>query len=266
MRKYWFSTISPSPPGGRSGWGPLIIAVSLIFFAQSARAQSAKEILEKVDRAGQTKTTRMKITQTVFTPGGDSRTFKILTYSQNGNEKGLTEYVEPNQVRGMKILTLNDGDDIWSYFPRTNRVRKIASSARNRKVQGSDFTYDDMAQGKMAKQWQGEVKGSEKLNGKDCFKLELRPTASGPKSYSKIIAWVAKADNTAQRVEYFDLDGDKVKQLDIGDYKKVSGVAIPFEYTMTNLTDGGKTVMKVAEAEVNVEIDPSLFSEAGLSR
>jgi hypothetical protein len=35
---------------------------------------------------------------------------------------------------------------------------------------------------------------------------------------------------------------------------------------MINLTDGGKTLMKVADAEVNVKLDPVMFTEAGLSR
>ncbi len=244
----------------------IVVATSLSVAALSANAQSVQEILKKVDRVGHTETSRSKITQKVITPAGDNRTFKMLSYSKNGNEKGLTVYVEPNQVRGMKILTLNDGDDIWTYFPRTNRTRKIASSARNRKVQGSDFTYDDMAAGKMAKHWKGRALKSEKVGGKDCFKLELKPTESGPKSYSKTIAWIAKTDYTPLRVEYYDLDGDKIKRLDLKGYKKISGVMIPSEYTMTNLTDGGKTVMKVAATEVNVKLDSALFTEASLSK
>lgn len=244
----------------------VIFAVAILFAAHSAVAESALEILKQVDQAGYAESARMKITQTVITPSGDKREFKILSYSQNGNEKGLTIYVAPNQVRGMKILTLNDGDDIWSYFPRTNRTRKIASSARNRKVQGSDFTYDDMAQGKMAKQWTGKLLGSENVDGVDCYKLELKPTASGPKSYSKTTAWIDKHTHGIRRVEYFDLAGDQLKRLDIGNYKKINGVQVPFEYTMTNLTDGGKTVMKVAAAEVNVKLDSSMFTEAGLPK
>jgi len=251
----------------------VIVAISFVFSVNTAKAQSVKEILKKVDEIGHTETARMKITQKVITPGGDSRTFKMLSYSKNGTEKGLTVYVDPPQVAGMKILTLNDGDDIWSYFPRTNRTRKIASSARNRKVQGSDFSYDDMAGGKMAKKWQGRVLGSEKLQGKDCHKLELKPTASGPKSYSKIIAWIVKSDYTTVRVKYYDLDGDEYKQLDIGEYKRFDVdkkksvyVMIPYIYVMKNLMDGGKTMMKVAKAEVNVKLDSSLFTEAGLSK
>ncbi len=244
----------------------LLTGALLFAIAFGAEAETAAEILAKSDAAGLARTSMVKMTQTVVTPGGDSRTFKILAYASNGNEKGLTVYVAPSQVKGMKILTLNDGDDIWSYFPRTNRTRKIASSARNRKVQGSDFTYDDMAGGKMAKNWQGEVVGSEKVEGIDCFKLSLVPTESGPKSYSKITAWVSKADYTSVRVEYFDLDGDKTKRLDIRNYKKISEVYVPFEYTMTNLMDGGKTTMKVVAAKVNVDLEPGLFTEASLAK
>ncbi|MDJ0763558.1 MAG: outer membrane lipoprotein-sorting protein [Myxococcota bacterium] len=238
----------------------------VLFNAEASAAPSAEAVLKAVDKAAYAGTSRMKITQTVVTPSGDTRTFKMVAYAKNGDEMGLTVYVAPNQVRGMKILTLNDGDDIWSYFPRTNRTRKIASSARNRRVQGSDFTYDDMAAGKMAVKWTGEVIGKENLAGKACLKLALRPTAKGPKSYAKITAWVAEADHTMLKVDYYDLDGDNIKRLVIGKYKNISGVMIPFSYEMTNLADGGKTTMQVVAAEVNPTLDPGLFSEAGLSK
>jgi len=247
---------------------PLTVIAILVgaVFTSFAHAQSALDIMKKVDATGYTKTTRTEMVQKVVTPAGDTRDFKMLSYSKNGSEKGLTVYVAPNQVRGMKILTLNDGDDIWTYFPKTNRTRKIASSARNRRVQGSDFTYDDMAVGKMAKQWQGTLKGQEKIAGVACFKLQITPTPAGPKSYSKAIAWVDKSAYVTLRVEYYDLDGDKLKRLDIGDYRKVSGVLVPHRYTMTNLTDGGKTMMKATKVAVNVDLDNGLFSEAGLSK
>ena len=243
-----------------------LVAILVSLAVCDARAQSASDVLKKVDKAGYVKSGKMKMVQTVVTPSGDRRSFDMLAYSENGNEKGLTVYETPSQVRGMKILTLNDGDDIWVYFPRTNRTRKIASSARNRKVQGSDFTYDDMATGKLARSWQGKVIGSEKVGGKECFKLDLKPTDSGPKSYSRALVWVEKADYGAVRVDYFDLDGDLAKRLEISGYRKVSGVLVPFNYTMTNLADGGYTSVEVSEAEVDAKLDPGIFTEAGLSR
>ena len=229
-------------------------------------ADDAKEILKKIDAAGYAKSTRMKVIQKVITPSGDTRTFNLLSYTLNGNEKALTHYISPEQVRGMKVLSLRDGNDIWSYFPRTNRVRKLASSARKRRVQGSDFTYDDMAQGKMVKQWHGKVVGEEKIGDKACYKLELYPTDEGPKSYKRIFIWIDKAVYVPYRIDYYDLDNYLLKRLEIKDYKTISGVHIPFNYTMVNLTDGGKTLMKVADAEVNVTLDPVMFTEAGLAR
>ena len=243
-----------------------IFTAGLVLITFQVNAETAAQILKKVDEIGHTKSTRMKVVQTVITPSGDKRVFKILSYSYNGNDKSLSVYVEPNQVRGMKILTLNEGDDIWTYFPRTNRTRKIASSARNRRVQGSDFTYDDMAQGKMSKDWSGTTVNKEKISGKSCFKLEVKPTKSGPKSYSKATVWIEEGTYLPLRIDYFDLDGEKLKRLELTEYKKISGVPVPLFYTMTNLLDGGNTVMKVAEAEINVKLDSSMFTEAGLSK
>ena len=94
----------------------------------------------------------------------------------------------------------------------------------------------------------------------------MKPTASGPKSYSRAVIWVDKSTYTVPRVEYFDLDGDKVKRLDISGYKKISGVLIPMKYAMTNLLDGGKTLMAVKNVKINVRLKSGLFSEASLGR
>ena len=242
------------------------LVICAVIAPQTATANDAAAVLKKVDAAGFAKSTRMKVIQKVITPSGDSRTFQIVSYTENGNEKSLSHYVSPEQVRGMKVLSLRDGNDIWSYFPRTNRVRKLASSARNRKVQGSDFTYDDMAQGKMVKQWKGKVIGEESTAGKACLKLELFPTESGPKSYKRTLVWVEKKTFSPLRIDYYDEDNLLLKRLELKNYKTVSGVRIPHDYVMTNLTDGGKTLMKVVSAEVNVKLDPVLFTETGLAR
>ena len=242
------------------------IATAFLLLPIAAEAQSVADILRKVDQSGASVSAKMEISQTITTPSGDTRTFKMMSYSSGGQEKGLTEYLTPAQVRGMKILTLNDRDEIWTDFPKTNRGRKIASSARHRRVQGSDFTYDDMATGKMAKNWKGKVAGTEKIDGVTCYKLHLMPTASGPKSYSRATVWIDKAKNLMLRVVYYDLDGDKLKQLDMSGYKKIKGIQIPMQYTMINLMDGGTTVMKVLKVAINVQLDPGLFTESGLSQ
>jgi outer membrane lipoprotein-sorting protein len=241
-----------------------VLLTGFLSFISYGGGLSVKDILKKVDDGGYSKSSKMYMTQTVITPSGDKREFKMVAYSKNGNQQGLTQYLAPQQVAGMKILTLNDGDDIWSYFPRTNRTRKIASSARNRKVQGSDFTYDDLAQGKMVKSWTGTIKGSEKLNNNDCYKLELTPTATGPKSYKKAEMYVDKKNFIIHKAIYFDSYGEKFKELVFDNYKKVSGVWVPYKYIMTNLQDGGKTVVTVANAQINIKLENSLFSESSL--
>lgn len=239
----------------------------MVSISGQAKTQlSAGEILKKSDDVGKSDTAKIYMTQTVIAPSGDKRTFKMVSYSKGQNEKGLTEYLAPSQVKGMKILTLNGGDDIWTYFPSTNRVRKIASSARNRKVQGSDFSYDDMAAGKMSESWKGRVTGEEKVNKTLCYKLSLIPTAKGPKSYQKVTAWISKKDYLTLRIVYYDNYGEKLKQLEIGDYRDIKGVKVPYAYTMINLLDGGKTIMKVAHVEVNLKLNNRLFSEAGLHK
>jgi outer membrane lipoprotein-sorting protein len=243
-----------------------VTALSVAGLSASTAELSVTDILKRIDKASYSGSSQIYMTQTVINPSGDKRVFKMVSYSLNGTDKALTKYLAPAQVAGMKILTLNDGDDIWSYFPRTNRTRKIASSARNRKVQGSDFTYEDMSQGKMSRSWKGSVAGSEKVDGSDCYRLNLVPSKDGPESYSKSVAWVDKKEFVIRRIIFFDSYGEKLKELTISGFKKISGVNIPFKYVMTNLQDGGRTIMTVASAKINISIDTGMFSEAALGK
>ncbi|MCF7826745.1 MAG: outer membrane lipoprotein-sorting protein, partial [Candidatus Marinimicrobia bacterium] len=88
-----------------------------------------------------------KGSQTIITSSGQERVFEFDSWSAEKGKSVLTRYTKPAAIRGQAFLMLNNADDIWSYFPRTKRVRKLASHAKKQKMQGSDFTYEDMGGG-----------------------------------------------------------------------------------------------------------------------
>ncbi len=59
---------------------------------------------------------------------------------------------------------LNNADNIWTYFPRTKRVRKLASHAKKQKVQGGDFTFEDFSSSNI---WKMEIQDMAILGGQD---------------------------------------------------------------------------------------------------
>jgi outer membrane lipoprotein-sorting protein len=240
----------------------LAAAVLMATVAGSAGGD-AKSILKKADKAGWTKTSHALIEQTITTTGGSKRTFKIESWSKNGDEKQLMKYLAPAQSRGIGVLTLEGGDNIWVYFPDSDDLRKIASSARNQSVEGSDFTYEDLSTMTLSKKYEPRLLGEEEIDGALHHKLELTP--KGKSFYSRLIIWIHKANFTAPKVEYHDKKDKHIKTLLMKDYKKVKGVWVAREMVMKNHKRGSKTTIKIVKIKINPDLDDAVFTTKNLT-
>ena len=132
------------------------------------------EIVQKVTDVMNQATCRGKMKMTIVTTSGDERTFTYDSFSADKGEKNVIIYTSPKRVKGQAMLLLNNADDIWSYFPRTDRVRKLATHAKRQKMQGSDFTYEDFGAGNtFITDFDAKRLEDEKMEGYDCFRVEL---------------------------------------------------------------------------------------------
>ncbi len=230
-------------------------------------AQSSPDVMEivrAVDANEKISSSRSSGRQVITTSSGNERTLEMTMYGKDLNDKQLTVYEAPARVRGDKILMLNDGDDIWFYTPKTDRVRHLASHAKRQKVQGSDFSYEDLSSGNWESDYTHELAGEEEYNDTACWRLTSVPTESGP-SYAKLESWIDKARNVPLRVDYYDEDGP-LKRLILSDIREISGYQVPFRMEMTNLRDGGKTVIALDEMEVDIDLPDNMFSTNYLKR
>ncbi|MFH1437434.1 MAG: outer membrane lipoprotein-sorting protein [Pseudomonadota bacterium] len=225
--------------------------------------KQAKKILQKADKAGWSKASHMLFEQTITTTSGSTRTFKVESWAMNGDEKQLMRYLAPPPSKGIGVLTLEGGDNIWVYFPDSDDLRKIASSARNQSVEGSDFTYEDMATTAMSKKYEPVLDGEEEVDGIPCHKLELKPLKKS--MYSKLVIWVDKSNYAARKIEYYDKKRNHEKTLRLKDLKQVKGVWVARELVMENHKRGSKTTIKVQKIKINPDIDAGIFTTKNLT-
>ncbi|MCK4957019.1 MAG: outer membrane lipoprotein-sorting protein [Candidatus Cloacimonetes bacterium] len=173
-------------------------------------------------------------------------------------------YTAPVRVKGDKILMLNDGDDIWFYTPKTDRVRHLASHAKKRKVQGSDFSYEDMSGGNLAEDYNCKLLGTEKIADRGCYKLELSPKPSGP-HYSKLILWADTERFITMRIDYYE-NNELLKRLTMSDVHNIDDRWVALKMVMKNLLEGGETVMEITEIEFDIEIEDNIFTTNNLKK
>ncbi|MEE9170955.1 MAG: outer membrane lipoprotein-sorting protein [bacterium] len=229
-----------------------------------AQELTPRQIIKKIDDAERVASSEGVVKQTIITSGGKKRTLEMKSYSRDKNDKQLMVYTSPKRVKGDKILMLNDGDDIWFYTPKTDRVRHLASHARRQKVQGTDFAYEDMSGGSIEEDYTYTLLGEEKVDGTACYKLELIPTESGP-HYSKLILWANKDKFVTSQIDYYE-DDELLKRLKCYDVEMIDGHWYAMKMVMTNIKEGGETVMETVEVKFDLELADDIFTTGNLKR
>jgi len=236
----------------------LSIITTCLTIGLNAQTLNVQQIVEKIENNERVPSSIGHSKQTIITSSGKTRTLEMISYSKDKNDKQLTVYTSPSRVKGDKILMLDKGNEIWFYTPKTDRVRHLASHAKRQKVQGSDFSYEDMSGWDYKKDFICKLLDEETINGKKAYQIELVPTESGP-HYSKMILWADKQNFSILKVDYYE-DGELFKRLINSNIEEISGYWIPNKMVMKNLLDGGETTIEMSEIKINTDIEDNIFT------
>jgi outer membrane lipoprotein-sorting protein len=235
----------------------LLIAL-LLALPGIAQALTPAEVLAKADAIQQAETAHILMEQTITTTRGKTRTFRIESWSTDGNDKSVMRFLSPAPSAGIGMLSLEGGDVLWAYFPDSDDLRKIASSARKGSMEGSDFSYEDMSGGDWEEDWETTEMVTEELNGRACHKLSATP--KGSSAYTKMIAWVDAESFVTHQVHYFDKKEAHIKTLEMSGWEEIGGTWTPREMVMHNLERGSKTSIRMVEVAYGVEVEDRLFT------
>jgi outer membrane lipoprotein-sorting protein len=249
----------------------MISALSFLILTTASFGQelTGEDIVQKVNDLMSPKTSYAKAKMTIVTTSGKKRTFVYDSWSKGGGEKNLVRYLEPNRVKGQATLLLNNADDIWMFFPRTQRVRKLATHAKKQKMQGSDFSYEDMGSGDaFIEDYTPKRLKDEKMEEQDCYKVELIKKKESNLSYSGMIMWVVKDNFIPIVIDYYDEDDPKLllKRLVQSDIKNIDNIPTALKVVMYNKIDNTQTEMELLEIKYNVDLNDKMFTERGLKK
>ncbi len=249
----------------------LILSLAVLLLAPALLSQdlTGKDIIEKVNALINVSTSYSKSKMTITTTSGQKRTFLSESWSKDQGEKNLVRYLEPTRIKGQAILMLNNADDIWIFNPRTQRVRKMATHAKKMKMQGSDFSYEDMGGGDLfIKDYSAKRMTDEKKEELDCYKLELTPNEGINTSYSKLVLWIVKENYVPVVIDYYDENSpDRVlKTLIQSDIKVIDGLHTAMKFVMISRNDNTQTDMEMLEVKFNIELEDSMFTERELKK
>ncbi|HHH53226.1 MAG TPA: outer membrane lipoprotein-sorting protein [Bacteroidetes bacterium] len=240
-----------------------IIAILFVLPNAAIYAQSAKVILDKIDK-NLSSTNRVMESDMIIYGKRRTRTISSRTYAV-GNKKSFTEYLAPSREKGTKMLKL--GNELWIYSPATDRIIKISGHMLRQSVMGSDLSYEDMMDNrKLTDVYNAKIIGKEEIDGRKTYILELDAKVEDV-SYHKIKLWVDTERYVPLKEELYAKSGKLLKKMTFSDIKRINGRWYPMKFNYKDVLKNGKgTDFIIKKIDFDVDIPDYIFTKAALRR
>lgn len=267
-----------------------ITALLLSFLSSGVMAQSAKEIMTKVDyvnrKSYDTQIAKIKLTTCPYRLiDGKQRctsrprvviieNSKAIKNLEDTHARSLAVVSAPISDKGISMLTFEYEkrgleNDNWLYLTALGKVKRVISSGDDAgTVFGSEFSVENTENPEARRFWEYDYKliGDEKMRGRDTWVIEMIPTKEKAERtrYTKIVAWIDKEKYFALAEEYYR--GNQLhKRRTQEDIEKIDGVWMSRKVTMNNLTENRVSRMDKPFIAFNVDIDDELLTQRALT-
>ncbi len=239
-----------------------ILGIALL--ATSLPAITASEILDKVDR--NMVASSMKFSAELkISISGSVRTKEFKGYSK-GEDKAYMEFTSPSRDKGTRFLKL--ADEFWMYLPNVGKATKIAGHALRQSLMGSDFSYEDaVSNEELSESYDAVLEGEEKIGEENCYVLKLSLKEGAEGSYYTQKLWVGKQSFIPIKSEYFSRSGRLMKDVEILEFKRVSGRNYPTRIRMENkLRKNTWSEFVITDIQIGISIPTNVFTKGYLER
>jgi len=246
--------------------GTLILFILNLLFCITINGQvpSGEEILQRIDKNLVFDKAQTVTTMIIHGRAG-TRTIKSKNWVE-GKDKAFVEYTNPPREQGKKMLKL--GDQLWNYIPEpTDRIITISGHLLRQSVMGSDLSYEDITENKkLIDMYNAKVNGSEKINGRDCYLLDLAAKTEDINYYSRKIL-VDKERWLPLKEERYAKGGKPLKRTEILEVFRVENRWYPKRILYHDMLQTGDGTEYIIESiNTHVTIPESQFTKAALKK
>ena len=179
------------------------------------------------------------------------------------SDKSLIRVTEPRKDRGNGTLT--DGDNMWSFSPKVNRVIKIPSSMMGQSWMGSDFSNKDLARADdIIDEYDHTLLETFEDDGVTVYVIESVPHEDAAVVWGKEVLQV-RSDFVVAEHAFYDQDFELVKTLTSLEIKEMGGRTVASRQRMTKQEDPEEwTEVIMLEVEYEVDLKDSMFTLSNL--
>ena len=246
-------------------------AAALCVGTSPAAAQDARKIMDEVYRQDTSRDAVQQAHMAVTDKKGVTRQKKFVyrKIGSLGNSKTLIRFTDPQEVRGVGLLSINQkgaADRQWLYTPAHQRVRRVAPQEKSKRFLGTDFTHEDMAERPFDDFTYKMLAASEAVDGQPAYKIEVRPVTPDKSQYKYLHVWVAKDKPITLHADFYDDKDRKVRAMHASDVQKVSNIWVAKRLEMASPPDGTKTVLVIEDIRFNTGLREDLFTQQALEK
>ena len=239
----------------------ILLAGNTVAFSQQL---TAKQIIEKADNLQRGKTSFSTFSMTIVRPKW-SRTIEMKNWSK-GRDFAMSYITAPAKDKGQVFLKRKT--EMWNWVPSISRMIKIPPSMMSQGWMGSDYTNDDiLKESSIVVDYNQKIVGEEKINGTDCYKIELIPKEEAAVVWGKVIKWISKKEYWQLKTEYFDEDNELIRTELASEIKQFSDRKLPSRLEIIPADKPGhKTEVVIKSAKFNIKLDDGFFSQQNMKR
>ncbi|MDJ0653372.1 MAG: outer membrane lipoprotein-sorting protein [Xanthomonadales bacterium] len=210
---------------------------------------------------GQTSVSEMTM---IIQGDGWTRSMSMKSWSE-GTELTLVRVTAPKKDAGTG--TLLNGDNMWSFAPRINRVIKIPSSMMNQSWMGSDFSNKDISRSTdIIDLYDHRLEKVELIDGHEVYTIVSIPHEDAAIVWGQEIVRV-RDDFLLLQQQFWDQDGVLVKQLETLDIAEMGGRSVARIMRMQEVeTPDEWTELRLDQVEFDVDLPENTFTLANLRR
>ncbi len=241
-----------------------LLLIGLIFFAGQSHAQTAKEIMQRVDEKVRGTSNKSEMKMTIVRP--DWKREVTMKGWSLGTEYSLILVTGPARDKGQAFLKRDN--EMWNWQPSIDRVVKLPPSMMLQSWMGSDFTNDDLVkESSIVNDYSHSFEEDSVINGLSVYKIVLTPKPDAPVVWGKVVCYVEKKELNQLLVKYYDEDDFLVNTMVLSEIKNMGGRILPTKLEMIPADNPRqRTVIEYIDQEFNIGLKDSFFSMQNMKR
>ncbi len=186
-----------------------------------------------------------------------TRRIDMIVYARGAHD-ALIEFTSRAEL-GQKVL--RSKDDIYLYYPDASEIIRLQGSALRQSMQGSDVSYEDLTGGRsLTESYTIRYEGIETVNDVETFKIMLTAKKRNL-AYPKQDLWINTESFVLEKSQLYSLNDRLLKVITTLKTEIIDGKTVATEISIIDaLKKNTETILRYEEFEVDVAIDPAIFS------